>query len=224
MNQGATWRFRLFNIPVSVNITFFIIAVFLGLQIRDFLRLFLWVVIVFVSILLHELGHAFASSFYGRAPSIELRWSGGLTSSARYSMLSYPKEIFISFAGPLAGFLFGALLFLLKNFLGPVANAGLLGWLIQTLLWVNIGWGVLNLIPVLPLDGGMIMRNAYHWLRSPYDDRTPYIISIGFGILAIIAVLVIFSTGGLYFALILALLTFNNYTALKRGYWSDSIF
>ena len=91
------------------------------------------------------------------------------------------------------------------------------------MIWVNIGWGVLNLIPMLPLDGGNILRDLYHWLKSPYDERTPLKISIGFGIIAVIAALVVFGLGGLYLALLLGWLTFNNYMALRQGY-SNSTF
>lgn len=216
MYRGASWQFRLFNFPVRVQISFLLIVLLLGLNSPIFL-IPVWVIIVFISILIHELGHAFASEYFGRTPSIELLWSGGLTISSRYSMLSYPKEIFITFAGPLAGFLFGGLIYALASFTGA-ASSGILGWIIRQLLWVNFGWGIFNLIPIIPLDGGSIMRNLYHWLRSPYDDRTPYIISIVFGILAILAALIFLGRSGIYIALLMGLLTYNNYTALKQGY------
>lgn len=222
MNTSAGWQFRIFNFPVRVHFSFFLIAILLGFQYNNLILIALWAVIVFVSVLLHELGHAFASDFYGRAPQIELYSMGGLTISTRYSMLSYPKEILISFAGPLAGFIFGGLVLLLTRILGPISNSyG--NFIVSSLLWVNIGWGIVNLIPILPLDGGSIMRNLYHWLRSPYDERTPLKISIGFGILAIIATLVVFGRGGLFMAFLAAYLTLNNYQALRKGYWTDNI-
>jgi membrane-associated protease RseP (regulator of RpoE activity) len=213
MNQAASLRFQLFNFPVRVRITFFLIALLLGLRLNNPLYLLFWVLIVFVSVLLHELGHAIAADHYGRAPQIELYEMGGLTISTRYSLLSYPKEILISFAGPLAGFLFGGLLYLLVRFLGPIQN-NILAFVIGQLLWVNIGWGIINLIPILPLDGGSIMRNLYHWLKNPYDERTPLMISIGFGILLIVACLFLREW---YLAILVGFLTFNNYQALTRG-------
>lgn len=222
MNTSAGWQFRLFNFPVRVHFSFFLIAVFLGLGIRDIFLLLIWVAIVFISILLHELGHAVVSEYYGRSPSIELRWSGGLTISSRFSLLSYPKEIFISFAGPLAGFIMGGLIYGLLQLFGPVTNS-YLAFITSQMLWVNIGWGIFNLIPIYPMDGGSIMRNLYHWLRNPYDDRTPYKISIVFGILAIIAVLILLGGGGLYIALLFGLLTYRNYVALRSGYWTDGL-
>jgi len=222
MNVTSGWQFRVLNFPVRVHFSFFLIAILLGLRIDNILLLALWVLIVFVSILFHELGHAVSSEYYGRAPHIELYFLGGKTISTRYSLLSYPKEILISFSGPLAGFLLGGILFAIYRLVGPFNNY-IVNFIFSQLLWVNIGWGVLNLIPILPLDGGNIMRNLYHWLKNPYDERTPLKISIGFGILAVIAALVLLRSGGLYLALLVGWLTFNNYMALRQGYPPNSI-
>ncbi len=146
---------------------------------------------------------------------------GGLTIPTRNSLLSYPKQILLSFAGPLAGFLLGAIIYILVHFLPQIKNDYLYFFASQ-LLWVNIGWGVINLIPILPLDGGQIMLNLYHWLRNPYDNRTPYIISIVFGVLAIIAALVFLQRSGIFLALLAGWLTYNNFMALRQGYWTDT--
>jgi stage IV sporulation protein FB len=215
MNTPGSWHFQLLNFPIKVHFSFFLIAILLGLGLNSLPLIAIWVAIVFVSILLHELGHAITSEYYGRAPHIELYSMGGLTISTRYSMLSYPKEIFISFSGPLAGFLLGGILFLIQRFAGPFDNF-YLNFIIGQLLWVNIGWGIINLIPILPLDGGSIVRNLYHWLKNPYDERTPLIISIFFGILAVIAALLV--ARSIYMALLAAWLTYNNYAALRKAY------
>ncbi len=223
MNSSASWNFQIFNFPVRVHISFFLVAILLGLSLGNAILLVLWVLIVLFSVLLHELGHAVAAAYYGRSPRIELYSMGGLTISQQYSLLSYPKEILISFAGPLAGFLLGGVVYAILRLLGPIAIQNeYLRFIVYELLFVNIGWGIINLIPILPLDGGSIMRNLYHWLRNPYDDRTPLMISIVFGILAVVAALVILRGGGLYLALLAGWLTFNNYMALRQGYWTDN--
>jgi len=222
VNLSAGWRFTILDFPVRVHFSFFLIALLLGLRISNIFYLASWVLIVFVSVLLHELGHAVVSRYYGRAPYIELYSMGGKTFSTRYSILSYPKEILISFSGPLAGFILGGLLFAVYRWLGPFGS-NFLNFVVGQLLWVNIGWGILNLIPILPLDGGTIMRNLYHWLKNPYDERTPLKISIGFGILAAAASLLLLGSGGLYLALLVGWLTLNNYMALRQGYPSDNI-
>jgi membrane-associated protease RseP (regulator of RpoE activity) len=220
MNQGSRWQFQLFHFPVRVHFSFFLIALLMGVYFYRGVDILLWVLVVFFSLLLHELGHAIVADYHGRSPQIDLYMMGGLTTSTRYSLLSYPKEILISFSGPLAGFLFGGLVLALVSLAGPITSP-ILASLASMLIWVNIGWGIVNLFPILPLDGGNIMRNLYHWLRSPYDERTPLKISIGFGIFAVVLALVIFGQGGLYLALLAGWLTYNNYAALRRGYWPD---
>lgn len=217
MNLSGGWSFRVLNFPVRVHYSFFLIAVLLGLQLNNLVLLAIWVAIVFVSVLLHELGHAVAAEYYGRAPSIELYQMGGMTISSRYTPLHYSKEILISFAGSLAGFLFGGIIYLLMRLIGPISQP-YLSFIISQLLWVNIGWGIINLIPILPLDGGNIMRSLFHWLRNPYDERTPLIVSIVFGIAGIIAALVVLRS--LFLALLLAFLTFRNFSILRQGYFS----
>ena len=81
------------------------------------------------------------------------------------------------------------------------------------LLWVNFGWGLFNLLPVLPLDGGMVMQNVL-----PGDEmvraRRASLVSIG--ILVIAAVISI--RLGFYFGLIYAgLLGAFNFSMLTRG-------
>jgi len=212
MNTTAGWRFQVLNFPVRVHFSFFLVAVLFGLSLGNLILLAIWVAIVFFSILIHELGHAVVGEYYGRSPQIELYAMGGLTIPTRYSLLTYPKEIFISFAGPLAGFLLGGIIYGLLQVLPPITNP-YASFVFSTLLWVNIGWGIINLIPILPLDGGHIMRSLYHWLKNPYDERTPRIISIVFGLLAIAAALLL--TRSLYLALLAAFLTFNIFRGLQ---------
>ncbi len=58
MNATAGLNFQILNFPVRIHISFFLIAVLLGLGAGNILFLVLWVLIVLFSILLHELGHA----------------------------------------------------------------------------------------------------------------------------------------------------------------------
>lgn len=222
MYNTGSLNFQIFNFPVRVHISFFLVALLLGFNQGNIVNILIWVLIVFFSILLHELGHAIASQYFGRSPRIELYSMGGLTITSTYSLLSYPKEILISFAGPLAGFLLGGIVFAIVRYAGAaIYNAPILVSIAGNLLWVNIGWGIVNLIPIIPLDGGSIMRNLYHWLKNPYDERIPLLISIGFGVLAVVASLVLLRS--LYIALLAGWLTFNNYRALRQGYWTDSV-
>src|SRR3954468_12089221 len=99
-------RFRLFGFPVRVHPLFWVVALLMGNPDLDrpqaLARLALWILVVFGSILLHELGHAFAFRFYGcRGVAVDLFWFGGLASAEQRPRGHWPN-IFISLAGPAA--------------------------------------------------------------------------------------------------------------------------
>ena len=73
-------QFKLANIAVTVRGSFFVVAALLAYdRIAQPAALGIWVAVVFVSVLTHELGHALAFLRYGHAPSIELYAMGGVT-------------------------------------------------------------------------------------------------------------------------------------------------
>jgi Zn-dependent protease len=103
----ADLHFRLFGIPVRVHPFFWVVTLILGLSGRGKvppLEAVTWVGVVFVSILVHELGHAFFQRRYGGNPWITLYGFGGLA-SCRDCDRSPRRQIIILLAGPLAGFL-----------------------------------------------------------------------------------------------------------------------
>ena len=117
-------EFRLFGFDVEIKMGFWITSVILGLGGRfDFdaeglKHLALWVPVVLVSVLVHELGHALAIRRQGVEPTITLHWMGGLTAWREILPMSRPARVGISLAGPMAGFL---LWLLLLSMLGGTA-------------------------------------------------------------------------------------------------------
>lgn len=190
-------HFRLFGIPVRVHPFFWLVSLLLGLQLEDPAKVLIWVIVVFVSILVHELGHAFLQRYYGGRPWITLYSFGGLASCNDCNRAPWP-QILISLAGPLAGFILAALVVAVVSLSGHAIgfalaagrdldalmvkhdiNAIILQPLVvidayfqpfhtmavnQTvadLLQINILWGLLNLLPIYPLDGGRIARELF---------------------------------------------------------------
>jgi len=203
-------RFALGGFPIEIHWSFFLVAALLGRS-RDLYVLLTWVGVVFVSVLLHEMGHAFVGRRYGMHPEILLYGMGGLTSWRTGRRLTRAQSILVSVAGPAAGLLLGAIVWGITMIDMPDLNP--LGRMtLRSLLWVNIMWSLLNLLPILPLDGGNVMRSAVHIFKGGVDERLPLQISIAFAAAGAGAALMY----GMTFAAIFAgYLAFSNYQTLR---------
>ncbi len=110
---------------------------------------------VFGSVLLHELGHALVARRYGIATRrIILSPIGGIAQLE--GMPSEPRqELAVALAGPAVNFVLAAGLFIVQ----PVfAGAPVLADLMGGLLVANLILGVFNLVPAFPMDGGRALR------------------------------------------------------------------
>jgi Zn-dependent protease len=157
-------RWRMFGIPVRVHPLFWLVTVVLGWTWSrlGFGYLALWVGCVFTSILLHELGHVWMGQAFGSRGHIVLFSFGGLAIGSKDVRRRW-QRVAVSFAGPgiqlvLYGVLWFAASYLLPaEFLAenrPVRRA------IGMLLFINLFWPILNLLPIWPLDGGQITREV----------------------------------------------------------------
>jgi Zn-dependent protease len=149
-------RFRLFGFPVTIGVDFLLITLIIGLEARPGAGILEWVAVVAVSILIHELGHAFALSMYNVHPEIRLWGMGGLTTSG--FVLPPRKSIVVSLAGPLVGIPVAIAVMVVKPWL---PTTGLAEQTAADLIFVNLWWGLLNLLPIGGLDGGNITSNLF---------------------------------------------------------------
>ena len=152
-----SWHFNLGRIPVVIEPSFWLFTFMFGMyfgRAQDPRLLLAWVAVCFVSVLIHELGHALMAMSLGSSwASIRLYSGGGLCYSQG---LSRWRDVAVSAAGPLAGFVFGGLILAVNEVAPPQSYVASV--LFRYLMWVNFGWGIINLLPVLPLDGGNILR------------------------------------------------------------------
>lgn len=229
-------NFSLFGFPIRVHPMFWLICILLGYGAGSIASILIWVVAVFVSIIIHELGHSFAMRAFGVSSHIVLHFMGGLAipdgfAYGRRTALSNPQQILISLAGPGAGFFFAALLLLGVQLAGgfyefgrpiPIPQAFVplggpyqlyLNDALRALLWINVGWGLINLLPVFPLDGGQVAR----YFLTMIDPRNGYTnslwLSIIFGAAAAIGGFVYLRS--IYIALIFGLLAYQSYQQLS---------
>jgi Zn-dependent protease len=232
----ADLHFRAFGVPVRVHPWFWIIALLLGLggDRADPLQTLIWIAVVFVSILVHELGHAFTQRYYGGNPRITLYSFGGLAACGDCDR-SPLSQILISLAGPAAGFLFAAaivgLLAATGHFDGFHRGLNPVEWnlydpvyrlqngkysprdtAILYLLYVNIFWGIINLLPIYPLDGGHIARE----LLTLDNPRRGIVQSLWLSVIAAALVAVwALSLGSIYMAAMFGYLSYASYQTLQ---------
>ena len=228
-------NFSLFGITVRVHPFFWLVGAFLGARSPDLTGLLVWVAVLFVAILVHELGHALAMLAYGFLPSITLYGMGGLTSAnrARSFRSASPNalgSIVISAAGPVAGFVFAACIIgaiLLSGRQVAVVQGGSFGasilieqigslashQFVHGLLFVSIIWGAVNLLPVYPLDGGQISREVFLQV-SPRDGirQSLMLSAVTATCLVVIAVV---QWRELFVALLFGYLAYSSYATLR---------
>ncbi len=181
---------RLGKIPVEIHPSFFFLALLLGASGGGLAMLLSWCAVVFVSVLLHELGHASVGMAFGLAPRIDLHAMGGTTSWTAGAALATWQRVAISLAGPLAGLIVGGATYALAR-AGALPPGDLVGTVVGQILWVNVGWGVLNLLPMLPLDGGNVMLHTLHALLNGRGERPARVVSIVVAGLAAIASMIV---------------------------------
>lgn len=112
--------------------------------------------LLFASVLLHELGHSLAAQSQGiRVTSIMLFPLGGIASIAQES--ETPMQAFwVAIAGPAVSFVLFVLLFVTSWLLPVSLPKSMLGYL----AWINLVLALFNMLPGLPLDGGQVLKAA----------------------------------------------------------------
>lgn len=205
---------KIFGIPLKIDPSFFaMISVMAFSRISKPVLLIEWLGVVLFSVLIHELGHAFAGKAFGLTPTISFVSWGGLTSwEAGRNVLPW-QSMLISFAGPGAGFLLGSLVLALKIFSPDLQNDGLWRVTIFDLIWVNFGWGLFNLLPILPLDGGNIAGSIEEWVSKKYEHY--YAIRLSLFVACSISIWALMS-GKIWIFFVVGWCAANNFTSLNE--------
>ncbi|MFQ5523360.1 MAG: site-2 protease family protein [Acidimicrobiia bacterium] len=181
-------RFRIFGIPVVLRLSFLLVAAFLGLTGARNRPSFVvaWVVLVFVSILIHELGHALTARAFGAEVDIELNGFGGLTHwTIPADGIPPGRRAVVAAAGSAVGILFGGVVWAVSGLFEPVTV--LEAFVLRNLVWVNLFWGLLNWLPIRPLDGGHLLRS---FLEKVAPTRAEAIARVVFTITAALVLMV----------------------------------
>lgn len=241
-------RFRWLDIPVRIHPLFWLISAVLGWHDNDLPAVLLWVICIFISILVHEYGHGLMAKRFGGSPSIVLYGLGGLCYSQ--GERTPWERLAVILAGPGAGFLLCALVLLgtsaafgitvgehlafirqltplegdpmevisgMRKLPSPTAR-GLYG----NLVYINLMWGLVNLLPLWPLDGGQATQVVLTMFDRRHGTRRGHIVSLlTGGILAVLSASRA-QEGDYFLPIFFGMLAFINFQVLQSLHQAKS--
>lgn len=161
------------------------------------------IVLIFLCVVLHEIGHSLMARHYGIVVrDIILLPIGGV--SEMEEIPEDPKqEISISIVGPLVSFGLAVIFYILLAATSQRIEFGQLsifkGNIVANLFWINLVLGIFNLIPAFPMDGGRVLRGI---LATRLDSVRATKVAVGVG--QIFAIILFFF--GIFFNLWMALI------------------
>jgi stage IV sporulation protein FB len=209
-------RFTLFGIPVRVHPLFWVAAALLGWD-GDHLELtLLWILCEFISILVHEFGHALAAKSFGWRSEVVLYMMGGYAQPYITWGNSTARRVLMTFAGPGAGFILYAIVSGVELLLGhfQVEVSVLAFAAIYYLKFINLWWGLINLLPVYPLDGGQISADLFAHYRRHDGHEIALKLSMAVGVLVAIYG---YHEGNRMMTIMFGMLAYTNFQQLQSG-------
>ncbi len=222
-------HFRIGRIPGRVHWSFWLFAALLGIvnPHASLVTVSLWIAAVFTSIVAHELGHALAAQAYGMAPRIVLYGMGGVA-VYRPVRKSWISRVVIAAAGPGAGFLLAGLIVVCGVAMGYAVRLdpfdfrvgsgtlidGRMGLFVRDMLFVNVFWGLLNLLPIQPLDGGNITATILARTNPQRALERSFQISMYVSLAVMATMLVIFNS--VFMTVMFAALAYSSYNTLTQ--------
>lgn len=209
------FTFHVFGIPVTVHPFFWLTLGLIGGGLRaddttSVLLVLMFIAAGFVSILIHELGHALTIRRFGLPTQIQLIAFGGYAAYPA-GQLNRKQSFLVTAAGPALQFALGTIVIILLQII-PVPQGSLLREFMRDIVIVSILWSVLNCIPIFPLDGGQMLSA----ILGPKREPTTYL--IGTILAATIGIIAFLYLGDLLLIAFMAFFTWQNwqrYQAVK---------
>ena len=175
-----------------------------------------------------------AGQLFGSDGDILLYSFGGLAIGSNNLNRRW-QRIIVSLSGPgvqflLWGFMYWMRTYIVQEKIVEWPRLVIFAW--GTMEWINLFWPLFNLLPIWPLDGGMVTREICEWVSPTNGTRASLGISmVAAGVVAVNGLLAMnnqshipyLPSSGLYTVLFFAILVFESYQLLKlyRNPWDD---
>ncbi|OIP33662.1 MAG: hypothetical protein AUK47_18675 [Deltaproteobacteria bacterium CG2_30_63_29] len=218
MNMNGIYLFTLGRIPVFISLWYVLLVGYFSYS-MGMANGLLWAAAITVSVLVHEFGHGLVARHYDLNPTILLHGWGGLCAH-RPAQRDRHSALILA-AGPGAGLVLGALTYVVAL----VVEAAQPGWLgarpmagtfVQYMLWVNLFWSFVNLIPMWPLDGGQLFGlGVKQKLNVLLAHRVTHGLGAAIGVAA--ALYGLFVMNSFFIGIISAFLAWGNVKRLQEG-------
>ena len=206
-------EFKIFNIPVRVEPWFWLTMAFiggiLGVDSKEALfRILLFLVAGFISILVHELGHALTAKSFGKQVGIVLQAFGGYAAYSGGAPLSRTKTFLVTAAGPAIQIALGFVVLIVTQQLDTISPQA--KYFLTILYVISFFWAILNLIPVLPLDGGRLMESLLGPQRIRLTLKISMVVAICIGVLGLTL------TNSILLPVFMGMMAYESYKALRQ--------
>ncbi|MDX9721875.1 MAG: site-2 protease family protein [Myxococcota bacterium] len=215
---NGIYLFKFRGIPVFVSLWYLLLLAYFAMFSSSLSNGAIFAAAVTISILVHEFGHGLMARKFHLQPSILLHGWGGLC--AHQKAKRDRDDALIVAAGPLSGLALGGIIFAIYAILGAsrpelLAERPLLQSVFYYMLYINIGWSIINLIPLWPLDGGQLFALALKQKLNPNKAlQVTHVVGLGLGVLAVIVGLWMQS---FFIAIIAGFITYGNFVRLRNA-------
>lgn len=205
-------KFSILGIPITIQPWFWITMAFIGGGLhasnsQEIILVLVFIFAGFLSILVHELGHAVAIRKYGLPTAITLQAFGGYASYPS-GRLDRKQSFIVTAAGPMVQIALGVAMIWVGRSL-DIPPGSLFGPFLTYLIWVSIVWAVLNCLPIYPMDGGQMLAAILGPRRQRLVHLTGAIVAVVIGVAGYLFL------GTLLLPIFMALFAWQNWQAFQ---------
>jgi stage IV sporulation protein FB len=206
-------RFSLFRIPVEIQPFFWVTLVLLGGvngvdTAAEIFKILIFVVAGTISILVHEFGHALTARKYGASTHIVLQAFGGYAAYTG-SRMSRLQSFLITAAGPAIQIALAVVAYVISRYLPNLNETG--AYFLNDLIGISLFWAILNLLPVMPLDGGQMLNAVLGPKRIKITLWVTIIVSVAVGTFMFV------KTRSIIFPIFLGMFAWQAFQALQEN-------